>query len=186
MLPAGISFLVNTDQHKIIGLCFSDLILQHKRLQLILSMEEHGISLSMWWRAGSAPSVMHVQRFLPVFMFNMLNNSEVYHRYLPKPRVPAGCPGSFQLSWVLGTPARTACCSSSLGRSSPYWPASGRAAARSPWSAWWGGAGDRAFVQWRCLMAWLSEWVQRKGGEGEEFGLFLNVIWCWTACVNWK
>lgn len=71
--------------------------------------------------------------------------------------VPAGCPGSFQPSWVLGTPARTVYCSSFLGRSSQCWPASGRAAARSPWSAWWGVVGDRVSAQWRCLMAWLSE-----------------------------
>lgn len=76
-------------------------------------------------------------------------------------RVPASCPGSFLPSWAWGTPAMTEWCRSSQGRSSPCWPASGRAAARSPWCAWWGAEGGQASVQWRCPMAWLSERVRR-------------------------
>lgn len=78
---------------------------------------------------------------------------------------PASCPGSFQLSWVLGTPARRECCSFSPDRFSHYWLASGRVAAHSPWCAWWGGEAARVFVRWQCLMAWLSMFAKKKETE---------------------
>lgn len=48
-------------------------------------------------------------------------------------------------------------CSSSPCPTWLYWSSSGRAAAHSPWSAWWGEGGGRECVQWQCLTAWSSE-----------------------------
>lgn len=76
--------------------------------------------------------------------------------------VPASYQGSCPPSWVWATPARRVWHNSSPGRSSWDWAAAGKAAARSPWCAWWGAEGGRASAQWQCPTAWWSE------GEAEE------------------
>lgn len=77
--------------------------------------------------------------------------------------VPASCQGSFQLSSALETPAKKEWCSFSLDRSSQYWAVSERAAARSPWSSWWGGEDGRGFELWQCQKALWSIWANTKG-----------------------